>query len=564
MILTGFRELPVARGWVEKRLATSARAFSATAGNRDLLRAQLAFAATWTAEAVFTVGIAVVAYRDGGARAVGLVVFLRMAPTALVTPIGTAFADRFRRDRVLVWSCLVRAAATAAATLVLAIGATHVALYTLAVVSTAAFRLFRPSHSALLPGLCNTPLELTSANVVRGLLDSLSTLLGPLAAALLLGFGSPAAVFVASAVLSLASGVLLLGLAYEAPPRAGPQPLRRIAHETLEGFQALARYRDAGVVIGLSLVQTLTQGFLNVFVVVLALQVLGMGEPGVGVLTAALGAGAVASSLGASMLVSGRRLAALEGLGVMLWGLPLTLSGALPHAPIVLGLMCVVGIGNSLVDIGLHTLPARLVPEQLLARVFGVKASLTALSAAVGAFVTPFAIGLVGIRGALVVLGLVAPAVVALAWRRLHAIDAMIADRDREIEVLNNVPIFRPLPMPAIDSLALHAACIEVSAGEEVFRQGDYGDRLYVIAHGEAEVIGDGQLVRRLDSGDAFGEIAVLRDTSRTATVRARTPLRLHSLERCRFHSAVSGYESCARETDALVLDRLSAFAPAG
>jgi MFS family permease len=563
--VTHFRrhQVSAAPAWLRERLAASGRAFSATARNRGLLRAQLAFAATWTAEAAFTVGIAVVAYRDGGAGAVGVVAFLRMAPTALVTPFGAALADRFRRDRVLVWSCLVRAAATAAATLVLAVGVTHLALYALAVISTAAFRLFRPSHSALLPGLCNTPLELTSANVVRGLLDSLSTLVGPLSAALLLGLGSPAAVFVASAFLSLVSGLLLLGLSYEAPPRTRPQPLRRIVHETVEGFQALARYQDAGVLIGLSLVQTLTQGFLSVFVVVLALQVLGMGEPGVGLLTAALGAGAVASSLGASMFVSGRRLAALQGVGVMLWGVPLTLSGALPAAPVILGLMCVIGIGNAFVDIGLHTLPARLVPEELLARVFGVKASLTALSGAVGAFVTPFAIDLLGIRGALVLLGLVAPTVVALAWHRLHAIDAAIAQRDQEIAVLNGVAMFRPLPMPAIDSLALHAEHMQVSAGQDVFCQGEDGDRFYVIEDGEADVIGDGRLIRRLDSGDGFGEIALLQDRSRTATVRARTPLRLHGLDRRDLRLAVGGYESCECVADALVLDRLRAFAPA-
>jgi MFS family permease len=234
-----------APGWVRKRLAASARAFSATARNRGLLRAQLAFAATWTAEAAFTVGIAVVAFRDGGAGAVGVVAFLRLAPSALFTPFGTALADRFSRDRVLVWSCLVRAAATAAAASMLATGGSRVAVYTLAVISTAAFRLFRPAHSALLPGLCRTPFELSSANVVRGLLDALSTLLGPLAAALLLGISSPTAVFATSAVLSFASCALLLGLAYEAPRRQ-PQPLRELVYETVEGFQALARYRDAG------------------------------------------------------------------------------------------------------------------------------------------------------------------------------------------------------------------------------------------------------------------------------------------------------------------------------
>jgi MFS family permease len=552
-----------AAAWARKRLAGSARTFSATLRNPGLLRAQLAFGATWTAEAAFTVALAVVAFRDGGAGLVGIVVFARTAPAALLAPVGTALADRVRRDRVLVWSCVIRASATGVSATVLAAGGPKLAVYALAVVSTAAFRLFRPAHSALLPGLCNTPLELSSANVVRGLLDSLSTLIGPLAAALILDLSGPAAVFTTAAASALASAGLLLGLTYEATPRGRPQPLRRIVHETVEGFQALARYRDAGLLIGLGLLQALTQGFLYVFVAVLALEQLGMGASGVGLLTAAVGAGAVASSLAASTFVTGRRLAVLEGIGVVLWGLPLTLSGAFPHEPVVLVLLGVIGVGNALVDIGLHTLPARLVPEELLARVFGAKASLTALSIAVGSFITPFAIDLIGIRGALAVLGLVGPTLAALTWRRLQAIDAAIAHRDREIEVLNDVAMFRPLPMPAIDELALHVENVRVDAGQEVFHQGDHGDRFYVIGDGEAEVIGDGRLIRSLDPGDGFGEIALLHDTVRTATVRARTPLHLYTLDRHHFLSAVTGYESSEREADALVLDRLSAFNPA-
>jgi hypothetical protein len=404
---------------------------------------------------------------------------------------------------------------------------------------------------------------LSSANVVRGLLDSVSTLLGPLAAALLLALSGPAAVFGTSAGLSLLEAVLLIGLSYERPPRPQPQALRLIAHEAAEGYRALARYRDAGLLIGLAVMQALTQGFLYVFVVVVAFDLLDLGASGVGLLTAAVGAGAVASSLAASTFVTGRRLALLEGLGVMLWGLPLTLSGVLPHEWIVLGLMSVIGVGNALVDIGLHTLPARLVPEELLARVFGVKASLTALSIAVGSFITPLVIDVLGIRGALVVLGLIAPTVAALAWRRLRAIDAAIAHRDEEIEVLNDVAMFRPLPMPAIDELALRVDNVRLDAGQEVFRQGEHGDRFYVIEDGEAEVIGDGRLIRELRPGDGFGEIALLHDTLRTATVRARTPLRLYTLDRHHFLSAVTGYESSEREADALVLDRLTAFNPA-
>jgi MFS family permease len=392
------------------RLARSAEALSTTARNANLRRAQLAFGAAWTGEWAFTVALGVVAFRAGGATAVGVVGFVRMAPAAFLSPVGTALADRFARDRVLVWSCLLRAIATAAAAAVLAAGGPAVAVYALAAIATAAFTVFRPAHSALLPALCVTPLELTSANVVRGLLDSLSTLVGPLAAALMLKLGSPAAVFVATAALALGSAALLLGLSYEPAPRAHPRPLRRIVHETVEGFRALTRYRQAGLLIGLGLAQTMTRGFLSVFVVVISIELLDMGEPGVGLLTAAVGAGAVASSLCAVMFLPAARLAQLEGLGVVLWGLPLTLSAALPYEPVVVALMCVIGIGNALVDIGLWTLPARLVPDGLLARVFGAAESLTATSVALGSVVTPLAIELLGIRGALAVLGLIARA----------------------------------------------------------------------------------------------------------------------------------------------------------
>src|SRR5919109_2691175 len=236
---------------MRRRLADSARAFSATAHNPNLRRPQLAFGASWTAEWAFTVALGVIAFRDGGATAVGVVAFARMAPAFLLAPIGTTLADRFRRDRVLVWSGVVRAAATAAGALLLASDGPNVAVYALAIVATAAFTVFRPAHTALLPALSATPLELTSASVVRGLVDSSSTLIGPLVAALLLRSGSPAAVFGATAVLSLAAAVLLLGLSYEAPRRPAPEPLSRIVGETAEGFRALLSYRDAGVLFGI-------------------------------------------------------------------------------------------------------------------------------------------------------------------------------------------------------------------------------------------------------------------------------------------------------------------------
>jgi MFS family permease len=543
-------------------VAGAARSFSPSARNPSLLRAQLAFGGVWTAEWAFTVAMAVVAFRDGGAPAVGVVAFTRMVPSALLAPLATTLADRFPRDRFLIWSCLVRGIATGVAAIVLVRGGAHVAVYGLAIAATAAFATFRPAHSALLPALCRTPLELTSAVVVRGILDSLSMLIGPLGAALLIGLGGPAAVFAASAALTLGAAALLLGLPYEAPRRRPPQPLLRIAHETVEGFQALLRYRDAGLLVGLGFLQTLTRGFFTVLVVVAALELMEMGESGVGLLTAAVGAGAVAGSLGASVFVKGRRLAVLEGIGVVLWGVPLTLSGAFPHEPVVLGLMCVIGVGNALVDIGLHTLPARVVPEQVLARVFGAKESLTVLSVGVGAFIAPFTIELFGIRGALAVLGLVAPAAVALSWRRLNQIDTSVLHLDTEIKLLRRADLFGPLPIPALDQLGLHVRHARFTAGQEVFRQGERGDRFYIIEEGEVDVIGDGRLIRTMGPADSFGEIALLHDRPRTTTIRARTPLRLAGLDRSHFLPVVCGYESSERRADAVVLERLATFSP--
>lgn len=546
---------------VWQRFRGSSRALVAIARNRNLVRVQLSFCAAWTAEWLFVVVLGVVAFRAGGVTALGLIAFLRMAPPAILAPFASTFSDRFRRELVLIWSSLLRAVATATAAVLLAIQGPIVATYTLAILAACAFIVFRAANSALLPALCVTPLELTTATTSRGLMDSISTLLGPLIAAILLRFANPAAAFGVVATLSLTSGALLVGLSYEVPPRITP-PFRRIVVEMADGFRALARYRDAALLICLALAQTFTRGCLTVLLVTLAFDLLRTGQVGVGVLTAAVGAGAVVGSLAVLSLVSGRRLAALEGIGVALWGLPLTLSGAFPYSPVVLGLMCIVGLGNALVDVGLFTLLARRVPEHLLGRVFGALESMIALTVGLGSLVTPFVIALLGLRGALVALGLVAPAAAALGWRRLQLIDGSIVHSDEEIAVLRQVVLFQRLPLPMIENLAAHISHRLVPAGVEVFHQGDVGDGFYVIEGGEADVIGDGRRIRSLAAGDCFGEIALLRDTPRTATVRARSPLRLHILSRSDFLLAVSSYSASAIEAQSLLRERLATFTP--
>ena len=147
------------------------------------MRALLSFGAAYTAEWAFTVAISLVAYADGGVVAVGLVGLLRLVPAALLAPAVATYADRLPREKVLFASSAVRGLATVLAAPVLLLDGPTWIVYALAIVSTIAFTPYRASHSALMPLLCRAPEELTSINVVRGLLDSLSVVVGPFVAA---------------------------------------------------------------------------------------------------------------------------------------------------------------------------------------------------------------------------------------------------------------------------------------------------------------------------------------------------------------------------------------------
>ena len=215
---------------VRERLKAAGAAFVSNAVNGNLRRAQLSFLGAWTAEWAFTVGLGIVAYRAGGPTAVGLVGLLRMVPSAVITPLVTPLADRGRRERVLVLVSTVRGVATGAAGIVVALNGPVVIVYVLAALSTIAATLYRPAHSALLPSLCRTGHELAIANVVRGMLDSIATLVGPLLAAVILEFTDVAVVFAVASAASLAAAAVLLRLRYDAPPRpAAPQGARLLA-----------------------------------------------------------------------------------------------------------------------------------------------------------------------------------------------------------------------------------------------------------------------------------------------------------------------------------------------
>jgi hypothetical protein len=537
-------------------------AVAQVARSTPLRRAQLSFGLMWAGEWALLVGLGVFAFRNGGAAAVGAVTAVRMIPAALLAPFAATVADAVRRELILAAIGLVRALALGAAAVLLTAGDSPGAVYALAIVATIAQTLYRPAHSALLPALCTSPQQLTSANVVRGMLDSIAALGGPLVATVLLATSGLPSVFAVCAAASLVGALVVLALPYDVPPRAR-RPTRVGARALLQGFSTIAADRGLFVITGLGAAQTFTRGCLSVFIVVAAIELLDLGEGGVGVLNAAVGAGAVLGSLLTFGLVRRGGLAAWFGLGIALWGVPLVLLGAVPEVPAAIVLLAVVGIGNALIDVGGFTMLARLADESVLARMFAAFEAILTLGIAAGALLTPLVIDLLGIRLALVAVGVVTPLAVVACWAELRRLDARLRVRDADIELLHHVPMLRVLPQATIEQLAAALDHDEFAPGHAVFGQGEPGERFYVVEAGCAEVVRDGHAVETLRRGECFGEIALLRDCVRTAGVcaSATAPLRVSVLPRAPFITAVTGYPASAVAGEQVVTARLDALA---
>jgi hypothetical protein len=212
-------------------------------------------------------------------------------------------------------------------------------------------------------------------------------------------------------------------------------------------------------------------------------------------------------------------------------------------------------------DIAGRTMLQRVAPEHALGGIFGALEGLHDAMLAIGSVAVPILIALIGVRPALIVTGLWLPIVVALSWRSLRAADDHSVVHVRELRLLRALPMFAALAPPTIERLSANLGTRRAAAGELIIRQGDRGDRFYLIDHGVAEVELDGRVVRVLEPGAGFGEIALVRNIPRTASVRAIEPVMLFSLDRSRFLEAVTGQAEARSTTDRIVRDRLDADA---
>lgn len=539
------------------RLLESLRAFRQVFANADLRRLQLAWAGSMLGSWAYGIALTVFAFQQDGAFAVGIVALLRFSIAAVAAPISGLLGDRYRRSRVMIGSDLVRALAMAAMAVALLAGLPAVVVYALSVLVTVASTAFRPAQAALLPSLARTPGELTAANVTSSTIEAVGIFAGPALGGLLFAATGAEVVFLATAATFLWSALLIARLTAAPRHESVRIPIRRLGGEVLLGFRTILRDPGLRLLVGLFAAQTFVDGALGVLIVVLALDVLDLGASGVGALNSVGGIGGILGAVVAAALVGRARLASDFGLGLLLWGAPLVLIGLWPSAAAALVLLAIVGIGNTLVDVAGDTLLQRTAPDEVLARVFGVLESLVLAAVGIGAIVAPLLVSTLGARGALVTIGAVLPVLAALAWRRLAAIDAAAPVPERGLELLRSIAIFAPLPEATLEQLASRLTRARFAPGAEIVREGEPGARFYVIGEGTVEVRADGRAVRTLAAGEYFGEIALLRDVPRTATVTASEAVELHALERDDFVAAVTGHAASAEAADSVIASRV-------
>ncbi len=529
-------------------MGKSWRVIGRIARDRQLRRIELGFAgfsisehATWLASMVY-------AYERGGVGEAGIASLILLAPGLIVAPIGSFAGDRFESGRVLASGYALQAIAMLLTALAIAGDFGRFFVYGAAALTATAVTLTRPALGAVLPNTTHTPADLTAANVVLGFVEYTGMFIGPALAGVLISVWGVAAPFAMGAALATTASVLAFGVrtvrsahAVAAEDRSG------ILTDTVEGLRALKRHSAARLVIGMLSLGSLVKGAADVLFVATAAHLADGDTSRAGLFGTAFGLGAVVGSAMTVMLVGRARLTPSIAMAVAGMGLALAALASDDNVGVALVLFAVIGAGESVLRVSASTLIQRVSPPDVVGRFFGVAEGLQMSALAIGALAIGLLVSGLDYQAGLLASGLAIPILLLLRISKLFRVDRdAVAPDERVLELILGDDIFNALPAPTIERLSADAERVHVAAGDVVMTEGDEGDRYYVIDTGQADVTIAGVQVNALASGAGFGELALLRNSARLATVTATTDLELLAFEREHFLQAVTGHSHSA------------------
>jgi len=515
----------------------------------------VAFASSSVAEWALWIGVLVHAHDHGGAGAAGAVSLSLLLPAMILTPIAGSVADGLHPNHVVVGAFTTQMVALLAAAIAAPTGSL-IAVVVPVAVATSAFTFIHPTLAVVMPGLVASPTELTAGNLLTGYCESSAVLVGPLLAGGILALTGPSAVLWACAGLTGLSTLATFPLRRidvdvtdltSDPIIAGSVSNPHRAALLRRGIAEIARRRELRALLVVLAGQHLLIGGLDLIYIVFAVDELHLSTSAPGLFAASFGLGAIIGGIAATAFVARAPLArwTLGAMAVIIVALA-ALAGA-PLFVTALMLFPVMGLSRSVLDLSGRILLQRAAPQAALATTFAALEALSLLSSAVGVVVVRALIGLSGARAALAGTACVLATILVFTARSLRSIDAVADAPVVAIRLLRRIPLFATLPGPALEGVARSGHPVHAPAGTTIIAEGETGDRYYAIARGDVDVSIGEQPVSTMHAGDGFGEIALIANHPRTATVRATSDVELLAIERGAFLTVVLGHDAAAR-----------------
>ena len=508
-----------------------------------LRRLAVVFACFRIAEVGEWVAVTALAHHYGGVTEASIVMVAQLAPAVVAaTSVGT-LADRWGIRRVMVAGLLSQAAGMFGIGALVALDADPLLIYAVAVLTSVAMITTRPTVLSMLPLVVDDARELTAGNAVIGWIDGLGLLIGPAITAVALAADAYTAAFaVFGAMTALGAIIALVGLSGEVTALAvGSTASWGDSRSAMASVLRDPGPRSAIVVLA---AQMFIVGALDLFIVVIAVDLLDEPSAVAGWLGMSFGVGAVAGGVASAMTV-GRRvvwpfaaasaLTLVATVGLLGWstGVGAALAGFL-----------VAGVAAATLLITTRTILQRISSLRVLAHTFAMVESVEMAMLLIGAAIIPLVIAATSVTWAPACVAAVAALMLVSSLPALGRAEERVGMPVERIDLLSRVPVFAVLPADALAGLARAAVPVHAAGGSTVFLQGDTGDAYFAIASGTVAVVQDGVTVRHIEPGHGFGEYALLRNTPRSATIRAETDADFLAVGREDFLLAVLGNPS--------------------
>jgi len=521
--------------------------YRAALGHRDMRLLVSSFIVDGLGSWAYSTVMMVYVYqRTGSATWVAMTAASRWIPGLVLAPLGGVIADRFERTRVMIVSALTSAFVVAVMTVVVAGDGSMPALLVLSAFAATVYVPYRPAAGALTPDLVLEK-ELAAANALFSALESLTVVVGPALGGLLLLAGRPSSALALDAASFGVAAVLVSRIRTRSRGGAGADN-ESVRRQLFDGFEAVRRESVAGVLIMFCALDSAIYGASTVLYAPISQQ-LGTGVEGYSYLLAGSALGGLVAAALADRLSRSARLSPVIVGGICLQALPFAFT-VLVHNPVVgFGLQVVSGAGMIIVDVLAITALQRAMPRAVLSRVLSLFDTSVFAAILTASFLFAALFSVAGLRTCLLTVGLAFPLVAVLGIAPMLAADRRAVATVRElaprVSLLRALDLFAAASRTTLERLAAAMAETEVPGGTTVIAEGDTAHALYVLVSGEVDVTADHdgseQFLRTMSAPAYFGEIGLLTNGARTATVRARGRVTLWELPGQEFLEAVQG-----------------------